>query len=115
MKSTLRAGDHLACSYNGARNSVVSEVIIDIHRVSRVGIVESARNGDRRPQLRRPAARDRDLRALDVELWDSRGPGIVNCQRLDAEEIVPILNAGGEVEGVRFCGVILLGKLLVFG
>lgn len=78
--STLRAADHLARSHNWARNSVVSEVIIDIHRVSWVGIVESARNGDRPPQLRRPAARDHDLRALDVELWDSRGPGVVNCK-----------------------------------
>ena len=78
--STLRAADHLARSHNWARNGVVSEVIIDIHRVSWVGIVESARNGDRPPQLRRPAARDHDLRALDVELWDSRGPGVVNCK-----------------------------------
>lgn len=80
MMSTLRAADHLARSHNWARNGVVSEVIIDIHRVSWVGIVESARNGDRPPQLRRPAARDHDLRALDVELWDSRGPGVVNCK-----------------------------------
>jgi hypothetical protein len=44
------------------------------------------------------------LGALGVELWDSHWPRVVDGQGLDAEEVLPVGNAGGEAEGVGFCG-----------
>jgi hypothetical protein len=55
--------------------------------------MEGTGDGNRRPELRGPATRDRDLRARYIELRDSRRPGIVDRQRLDAQEVIPVGDA----------------------
>jgi hypothetical protein len=69
--------------------------------------MEGTGDGNRRPELRGPAARDRDLRARYIELGDARRPGVVDRQRLDTQEVIPVGNACGEVECVCFCRALL--------
>lgn len=68
--------------------------------VAGVGLLESAGDGDGRAGVGVTAASHGDLSAGDVELGDTRGPGVVDTQGLDAKKILAVGDASGEVESV---------------
>ncbi len=65
-----------------------------IDGVAWVGVLESAGDGNGRAGGGAAAAGYGDLSAGDIELRDARGPGVVDAQGLDAEEVVAVGNAG---------------------
>lgn len=88
----------------------VLNLIIDLESCTHVGSVtrvagaDVARNSHRGAQAAATAS-DTDLSAADVELGDTRGPGVVDAELLDAEQVVAIGHARREGEGVALCGI----------
>jgi hypothetical protein len=71
-----------------------------IDRVSGVCVVKGAWDGYARESLA-TAARDADLSTGYEELGDTRGPRIMNSERLDSQEILSGCDAGWDLVRIR--------------
>jgi hypothetical protein len=77
-----------------------------IGSVARVGRLEGTGDlDDRAGRLGPRGARDVDLGAADVEL--RRAAWVVDAERLDAQQVLAVGNALGDVVGVRDCGLLV--------
>jgi len=86
---------NLASPHSRARHSIVSKVVVNVNSVSRVSLRNVAR--DRNEWTRRSGAStasDGNLRTFRVELRDSRGPRVMNSERLDLKQIIAIFETG---------------------
>ena len=63
--------------------------------ISRVGCLEGSGNGYRRGVSVATTSHP-DLGAGDIELGDACGPGVMDAQRLDAQEVLSVGDARGD-------------------
>lgn len=99
----LRAWVSFDCSVGGDGKGLVV-VVAYVGGVARVGVLEGTRDEGGGPRVAAAAAGDGHLRARDVELRDAGRPGVVDGERLDAEQIVARRDARGDLAGVGTCG-----------
>jgi hypothetical protein len=77
------------------------EIRVDVHNVSRLGAVHEAGDGDERARDAGATTSDGDLSAFNVELRNASRVRVVDCELLDAEEVVTAWQRRGD--GVVVC------------
>jgi len=81
------------------RNSVRAEVVVDVGRVTGICRLDESRDLGRGARRRASTTDNVDLCAADIEL--RRTAGVVDAERLDAQQVLAAGDALGDVVGVR--------------
>jgi hypothetical protein len=100
------SSSRLSTPYGWSRNGVIVEIHVNIHDVA--GFCPIDETGDRDQGSWRSASAPGDgyLCTFDVKLGNSGGVGVVNCELLDAEEVVSVWECGWDCVCVCFCLVL---------